>query len=208
MKRQLTLSLLVLSLAGATLAAQSTEGWKVRADRSMNAADPDAAGDIQFMAMGNGFHCVNPTAAVFWHPDNTATGTYTLKGTFTLMEPSNHTNYYGLVFGGSDLEGADQSYTYFMVAQNGAWLLKRRAGNDSTENITEPTQSDAVKTPDAGGTSVNDIEVRVKASDIDYVVNGTVVHTTPRAGVTTDGLYGFRVNHRLNVTVEGFGVTP
>ena len=54
--------------------------------------------------MGTGFHATNPQAAVYWNPANTATGNYTLKGTFTLMKPSGHTNYYGLVFGGSDLD--------------------------------------------------------------------------------------------------------
>jgi len=81
--------------------------------------------------MGSGFHATNPQAAVYWNPSNTATGTYTLKGTFTLMKPSGHTNYYGLVLGGSGLEGAQQSYLYFVVAQNGTWLIKRRDGEAS-----------------------------------------------------------------------------
>jgi hypothetical protein len=57
------------------------------------------------MKTASGFHATNPQAAVFWHPANTATGNYSLKGTFTLMKPSGHTNYYGLVFGGSELGG-------------------------------------------------------------------------------------------------------
>ena len=110
-----------LALAVAPLIAQSPAGWKLRVDRSQSATDPDAAGDIKFVKQGAGFHCTNPTAAVYWNPANTATGSYTLKGTFTLMKPSGHTNYYGLVFGGSSLEGADQAYVYFMVAQDGSF---------------------------------------------------------------------------------------
>lgn len=207
MRRQLVLSLIVLSAAVATVTAQSTAGWKLRADRSMSAVDPDGAGDIQFMAMEGGYHCVNPTAAVFWHPDNAAGGTYTIKARFTLMEPSDHTNYYGLVFGAGDLDGANQHYTYFMVAQNGTWLLKRRAG-DAAENITDRTASDAVRKPDSSGRSVNDLEVRVRGDAVDYVVNDTVVHTMSAAGTATDGLYGFRVNHHLNVMVEDLELTP
>jgi hypothetical protein len=74
--------------------------------------------------MGTGFHATNPQAAVYWNPANTASGAYTLKGTFTLMKPSGHTNYYGLIFGGSDLAGPKQSYLYFLVAQDGTWLIK------------------------------------------------------------------------------------
>ena len=113
MTRLLSFAML-LSVALAPVAAQSTAGWKVRADRSTSATDPDAAGKIQFMAMGKGFHAVNPQAAVYWNPANAAKGPYTLKGTFTLNEPSGHTNYYGLVFGGSSLEGANQAYLYFL----------------------------------------------------------------------------------------------
>src|SRR5947207_7731195 len=71
-------------LLGISLAAQSPQGWKVRADRSTTASDPDAAGSIHFTTMGRGFHAVNPQAAVYWNPSNTARGNYTLKGTFTL----------------------------------------------------------------------------------------------------------------------------
>jgi hypothetical protein len=47
------------------------------------------------------------------------------------------------------------------------------------------------------------------ADKIDYVVNGTVVHTTPTSGMTakTDGIYGIRVNHLLEVHVDGFTVS-
>ena len=105
MKRFISIAALAL-LAAAPLLAQAPKGWKVRADRSTSASDPDAAGAIKFVTMGSGFHATNPQAAVYWNPANTASGNYTLKGTFTLMKPSGHTNYYGLVFGGSDLEGA------------------------------------------------------------------------------------------------------
>jgi hypothetical protein len=67
----------------------------------------------------------------------------------------------------------------------------------------------AVRKPDAKGTSTNLLEVSVAADKIDYVVNGTVVHSTPKTGATatTDGLYGFRSNHRLEVMADGLTVT-
>jgi len=208
MKRIVAVAVLVASTVVA-VAAQAPAGWKQRLDRSTSASDPDAAGTVKFVTMGNGFHAINPQAAVYWNPANNATGNYTVKATFRLVKPSNHTNYYGLVFGGSDLEGANQSYIYFTVAQDGTWLLKRRDGDANAPTIAGKTASDAVKKPGADGTSVNDLEVRVQASKIDYVVNGTVVHSTPKAGMTakTDGLAGIRVNHMLEVHVDGFAVT-
>lgn len=207
MKRLAYLTAFAL-LTAIPLAAQAPKGWMVRADRSTSASDPDAAGAIKFMVMGSGFHTVTPQAAVFWNPANRATGNYTLKAKFTLVKPSSHTNYYGLIFGGSDLEGPKQAYLYFMVAQNGSWLLKERVGDATTNEVAKAVNS-AVRMPDANGTSTNALEVRVLADKIDYVVNGTVVHSTPRTGVTarTDGLYGIRSNHLLEVMVDGLAVT-
>jgi hypothetical protein len=204
MRRRILTVLLAVS-AAATLAAQAPAGWKVRADRSTNASDPDAAGSIKFMSMGGGFHAVNPQAAVYWNPANTATGTYTVKGNFTLLKPSSHTNYYGIVFGGSDLDNAKQNYTYFMVAQNGGWLIKKRDGDANSSNVAGPTTNDAVKKPGSDGKSTNALEVRVGADKVDFAVNGTVVHSMPKSGVKTDGIYGIRVNHQLEVQIDGFG---
>jgi len=204
MKRHVHVAALAL-VAFAPLAAQSPQGWKVRADRSTSASDPDGAGQIKFVTMGSGFHATNPQAAVYWNPANTVSGNYTLKGTFTLMKPSGHTNYYGLVFGGSGLEGPQQRYLYFVIAQNGTWLIKRRDG-DATSTVSPKTPSDAVKKPDASGKSTNDLEVRVGADKIDFVVNCAVVHTEP-AMPMTDGIYGIRVNHLLEVQVDGLAVS-
>ena len=202
MKRLVTIAALALVTA-IPLIAQAPKGWMVRADRSASASDPDGAGAIKFMQMGRGFHAINPAAAVYWNPANTATGNYTVKGTFTLLKPSGHTNYYGLVFGGSDLEGAKQNYTYFLVAQDGTWLVKKRTGDAATDNVLPKAASDAVKKPGANGKSTNALEVRVGADKIDYVVNGTVVGSSPKTGIKTDGIYGVRVNHLLEVQIDG-----
>jgi len=206
MRRLILLSTL-FTLALVPLAAQSTAGWKIRPDRSTSASDPDGAGEIKFTAVGKGFHAVNPAAAVYWHPSNTATGTYTLKGTFTLNKPSGHNNYYGLVFGGSGLEGADQAYLDFLIGQNGTFIVKRRLGDPKTEDVVGRTPSDAIRKPDAGGKSTNTLEVRVAADKVDFVVNGTSVHSAPKAGLETDGIWGIRVNHQLDVMIEDIGVT-
>lgn len=202
MKRFISIAALAL-LAAAPLVAQAPKGWMVRADRSTNASDPDGAGAIKFVTMGSGFHATNPQAAVYFNPANTVSGNYTLKGTFTLVKPSGHTNYYGLVFGGSDLDGAKQNYSYFLVAQDGTWLVKHRNGDAATD-VLPKAANEAVKKPGADGKSTNALEVRVGADKIDYVVNGTVVGSSPKNAQTkSDGVYGIRVNHLLEVHIDG-----
>src|ERR1051325_249726 len=149
MQRHILMAALALAVL-TPLAAQTPQGWKMRVDRSAAASDPDAPGDIKFVTSGSGFHATNPQAAVYWNPSNTASGNYTLKATFTLLKPSGHVNYYGLVFGGSDLEGAQQTYSYFVIAQNGTWLIKKREGN-ATPTVAPKTPDDAVKKPDDTG---------------------------------------------------------
>jgi hypothetical protein len=205
MKRRLFVVAIAL-LAAVPLVAQAPKGWRLRADRSTSASDPDAPGTIKFATQGTGFHATNPQAAVYWNPSNTMSGNYSVKGTFTLVKPSGHVNYYGLIFGGSDLEGPNQSYLYFLVGQDGTWLIKRRAGDAKTEDVVAKTANAAVKKPEASGSSTNALEVRVGTDKIEYLVNGTTVHSMPKSGLAakTDGIYGIRVNHQLEVQIDGF----
>jgi hypothetical protein len=208
MKRYVSFAVLVM-LAAVPLLAQAPKGWKLRVDRSMTTSDPDAAGANKFVATDSGFHATNPQAAVYWNPANTVTGNYTLKGTFKLIKTSGHSEYYGLIFGGSDLDGAAQAYIYFMVEHDGTWLIKRRTGSSTMEIASSGAPSDAVKKADASGMSTNALEVRVMPDKIEFVVNGKVVNTSPKTGQTakTDGIYGMRINHMLEVQVDGFALS-
>ena len=195
-------------LALAPAFAQSPKGWKTHSDHSSEASDPDAPGANKFVVSGSGFHAMNPMAAIYWNPANSATGNYTLKGTFKLIKSTGYDEYYGLIFGGSALEGPMQSYLYFMITDDGTYLIKQRDGS-STHGVSPKTPSDAVKKPSADGTATNALEVRVTADKIAFVINGTVVTTLPKTGAAakTDGIYGIRINHQLDVQIDGFGMT-
>jgi len=207
LRRLLTLAS-ITALMVVSVSAQAPQGWTVRVDRSQNASDPDDTPNLKFMTMGKGFHVTTGPAGTFWNPANTMSGDFTAGATFTLMKPSGHVNYYGLVFGGSDLGGAAQSYIYFIVGQDGTYSIRHREGAD-VHDIQSRVAHDAIQKPGGSGQSVNALEVRVAGNTISYVVNGTVVHTTPKTGMTakTDGLVGVRINHQLDVHVEGFAVT-
>lgn len=195
----------LVALLVAPLWAQAPDGWRVRVDRSENAQDPDDAPELKVVTVGTGMRVTGGPAGTFWNPAHTAAGNYTVKGNFTLLKPSGHRNYYGLIFGASALEGPNHSYVYFLVAQDGTYLIRRRTGA-TVSDVQASTPHAAVTRPDSAGRSVNALEVRVAGNTISYVVNGTVVHTTPKAGPTavTDGLVGVRVNHQLDVQIDGF----
>jgi hypothetical protein len=203
MVRRFLMTAAMLALA-VSVAAQAPQGWKVRVDRSQSAQDPDNTPNLVFQPMGKGLHVKGGPAGTFWN-GTTARGNYTLKATFNLQEPSSHTNYYGLIFGGSNLDAATQSYVYFVVAQNGMFLVRQNQGGAVTD-VVRRTANAAVRQPGADGKSTNALEVRVAGDTVSYVVNGTVVHSGPKGGLTTDGLVGVRVNHALDVQFEGFEV--
>jgi hypothetical protein len=209
-------AVLLLAIATAPLAAQPVQkdnpdpdrrvaggglpaGWSGRTDRaSQNLAD------AKFVVSGSGFRVTAGPPAIYWRAANTASGNYTLRATFTQTTPSAHPEAYGVFFGGKNLDQPNQDYAYFVIRQNGQYLIRHRAGAE-THTIVEWTAHPAIKSLAAGGApAVNDLQVRFTADSAHFMVNGQTVRSTPRIGA--DGIYGLRVNHNLDVQVGNFGV--
>lgn len=208
MIRRFSMAALALLIA-VPLAAQAPAGLQLRTEGSTNAADPDDVPDVTIATVGSGFQINTGPAVIAWDESHTASRPYTLSGTFTLLEPSGHVNYYGLIYGGGSLDEAGQNYMYFVIAQNGSYVVKHRAGGN-VHDIQGRTPHDAITKPGDDGTSVNRLEVRVGNDETEFVVNGTVVHTVENSGMAgrTDGVWGVRVNHVIpGVLVEDLGVS-
>jgi hypothetical protein len=174
-------------------------GWKARIDGSAPLAG------VKMMPMGGGIHFMTGPAGIYYKPADKAAGAYTASATFTQMEPAAHPEAYGIIIGGSALEGAAQKYTYFVIRQDGKYLIKRRAGAE-TPTITDWTDNAAIKKADASGKMTNALSIDVGKDKVRFLVNGTEVTSAEPAKVDTDGIAGLRINHNLNVHVEGFGV--
>ena len=178
------------------------EGWLMRFDRSN--ATPDMA---TFNTMAPGWHVTTGGrgAAIFWQPAQTATGEYRLESTIHLMKPAQHAEAFGIFVGGSDLEAEGQQYVYFLVRQNGQFLIKRRNGAE-TENVVGWTAHPSVPSAAAEGSTRYDLAIEVGERTVAFQVNGATVHSMPRAGLDTDGLYGLRINHMLDTHVESLNL--
>ncbi len=175
-------------------------GWKGRLD----SAAASMAG-VKAMQMGGGVHFTTGPAGIYYKPADKATGTYDAHATFTQLGPAAHPEAYGLFIGGSDLEGAGQKYTYFLVRQDGKFMIKRRAGA-ATPTVTDWTDHAAIKKADASGRMTNILAIDVGKDKVRFLVNGTEVSAADAAQVDTAGIAGLRINHNLNVHVEGFSV--
>ena len=178
------------------------EGWSVRLDR------PGSTAPIHFMSMEGHLHAVLGPAGIFWQPTSTASGAYRAQGTFTLNKPSAHPEAFGLLLGGRNLEGADQDYLYFLVRQDGKFLVKHRAGTE-THTLFDWTEHAAVQRPGADGKATNTLAVDVSAAGARFLVNGTEVASLPRVPMlNTEGIVGLRLNHNIDVMVTDFGIHP
>ena len=76
-------------------------------------------------------------------------GAYSISASFTQAEPSNHPNAYGLIFWGSDLAGPNQRYSYFVIRENGQFLIKKRMASE-TSTVVDWTGHDAINELDQG----------------------------------------------------------
>jgi len=176
-------------------------GWSVRADRG------DASG-ASITQMGTGLHVTTGPAVILYRADKAGNGPFHTLATFTQTKPSAHPEGYGLFFGGKSLDGKDQQYTYFLIRQDGSYLVKRRDG-DKTTNVTKGwVASSAVHKPDAKGSSTNKLEIDNKSdpSKVAFLVNGEPVYTMDAKATSTDGTVGLRVNHNLDLHIDGFDV--
>ena len=177
-------------------------GWTARAD------DNDAITNVKIVPMGSGIHVTLGPAIILYKSANEGKGPFHTLATFTQTKPTKHAEGYGLFAGGRGLDGPGQVYVYFLVRQDGSYLIKRRDG-DKTSQITKGWVTDAaVKKPDAKGSATNLLEIDHKRdpSKVVFLVNSKPVYTTDAKAMDLDGNVGLRINHNLDVHIEGFDV--
>ncbi len=192
--------LLVAALfAPAVDAQERPAGWIVRFDRE-GVTEADVQ---QLEVMEPGWHITTGRGAgIYYDPGWAASGNYKVSSAISLFDPGErHREAFGIFFGGNDLEGAGQSYSYFLIRDTGEYLIKKRMGTE-TPTVVGWTATDAVTKWPGEGTAENVIEVVVGSSMVDFFVNGTKVHSLPRSELDTDGTLGLRLNHALNVHVS------
>lgn len=177
--------------------------WRMRLDRD------NLPADYRLAPEGTALHITTVRAAgIFYEPRVTATGAYRAEATITQLKAPAHPEAYGLFVGGSALDDARQAYVYFVVRGDGKYLVKQRSGDD-IRTLVDWSPSAAVKAAGASGRATNALRIDVARDSVRFFANGARVaafaHT---AALRTDGVVGLRINHALDVRVDGPKVTP
>jgi hypothetical protein len=185
------------------------EGWEIRLDREMEdviiSSNPSEA-DIYFVNMTPGWHITTGPAGIFYHPSNTASGNFTVTSELHFFDPGDRNREgYGIFIGGSDLQGEDQSYIYFLLRNTGEFLVKQRIGEE-TEVLQNWTPSSAIIKYESGVTEnssvMNVLEVAVVGNAISFSINDEEVASVNSSELTTDGIFGLRANHSVNLHIS------
>jgi hypothetical protein len=218
--RLIQASVVAVALAVCTVAAQDADrkvagggitakGWQGKIDPGRQ-NEGKSINDSKFMEMGGGLHLQVGPAAVYWNPANTAKGDYTVKATFKETKvASDHPHPYGIFIGGNKLDTETPNLLYCVAYGDGTVLVRGFSeGKVFTPGRRAP--SDAVHKAAADGGVTQDIAWNVKGDKAECLVNGTVVASFAKADITgagkldsTDGVYGIRVSHNLDVMVTG-----
>ena len=190
----------------AVAAAPLPNGWSMK-------LDPQAAGKTaKFVTMGQGYHVTSGGAAIYYAAkDAQPNAPFSVMANFRQTKKNvghgDHGEAFGLFAGGRDLDDpAKQTYFYFLVRQDGMYLINHRAG-PAVHKIVDWTPSSAVHKFDDMPNASNDLAINIGADSVRFLVNNVQVHAISRKEITdVSGQTGMRVNHNLDVHVANFMV--
>lgn len=189
------LTLALVACGGDATGSQTSPlvGWTPRFDVP---EQESVAG--RFREQADGLEVGAGPNATLWHSDSTATGNFRLSLDVTHLDSGLHPHGAGLTFGGSDVHGDAQRYTYFLVRCDRNFLIKTRAGEESP-TLVPWTEHVAVAPEDEAGVTRNRLVVEARSEDVRFLVNGAEVHRARRSEVQVEGRYGVRLVHDLHV---------
>jgi hypothetical protein len=211
---------LAVAIVPAALAAQDADrkvagggitvkGWQGKVDAGA-AKKGMTINDSKFASEGNALHLTVGPAASYWNPANTVKGDYTVKATF--REPkidASHPHPYGIFIGGSNLDTDTQTMLYCSAYSDGTFLVRGFSGG-TVFNVSKRGPHAAVNKAGADGSVTQEVGWNVKGDRAECVINGQVVAGFNKSEITgagklesTDGVYGLRVSHNVDVTVTG-----
>jgi hypothetical protein len=185
-------------------------GWSVRLDRTT-----DSLKNLKFGPMGPGLHVTTGPSGIFWREADAVPGSFHTIATFTQMKKPTHPEAFGIFVAGKDIHEPTASYVYLIVRGDGMFSIRQggAVGAGSTNLTTGGNRngwlaSDAVVKEDSAGKAKNTLEITGDAASkkLTFKINGKEVAQIDAPNGAVGGLVGLRVNHNLDVHIDGFAV--
>lgn len=191
----------------------SVAGWKGKVD-ARAASQGKTVNDSKFTMVSNNIDLKIGPAAIYWNDANRASGNYEVKSTFTEnAHKPGHPHSYGVFIGGSDLETANQAFAYCILYANGTYSVKYFHGANVV-TVVDRVASPAIRKANEAGKATNELGWRVSGGKAACVINGTEVQSWSASDLvgadklrSTDGIYGVRVSHNLDLTMTPIMMT-
>ncbi len=190
------------------LPAQAPPGWKWQTDapaawQSKTDTPTDTA--FAFVRMPPGWHVTMGPGGVLYEPRYFAEGGFVLESQ-VFHFPNSSNGEYGLMVGGSGLEGSNARYVVFAARGDGsvaAW--ERNGGRDRM--LAEWRRAEAVRPSDGKDVVGNLLRLAVTSREAVLKANGLDVLILPLEGLSLDGQFGFRVGRGVNLHASTLNVT-
>jgi hypothetical protein len=173
--------------------------------------------NAKLTADGSTLHVTTGPATTYWNPKNMATGSYTVKATFTepkFMNLNSHPHPYGIVIAGNDMGTPQATYLYCAAYGNGTFIVRGMGPAPFQMNGRGGPAASINKAAGPGSPVTQEIAMSVTPDAVTCSINGTQVASYPKADVvgagklkSTDGVYGIRFAHNTEGTVSGLTVT-
>ncbi len=191
-------------------------GWQGKIDAS-SVRQGRTINDSKFTQEGNALHLVIGPAAIYWNPANTASGDYTVKGTFKepkYMDANSHPHPYGIFIGGQKLDTDQMSLLYCEPYGDGSVLVRgfSPAAQRGVFTVMPKTPNAAVHKAAADNSVTQDVQWTVEGGKATCSINGTAIGSWDKSEIvgpgkleSLDGVYGIRISHNVEAIVTGFG---
>jgi hypothetical protein len=195
---------LVLAATGVPPGAQlkTPEDWKWRLDEpaTMSPGGKMEAGQWWFVAMPPGWHVTMGPGGLLFHPEYRASGRFIVESELFLF-PDSSDEGVGLFVGGQSLgDQGSPVYTSLLLRKDGSASVVRRTEGGLTP-IADWAAVDGVRPHGGKDAEKHAVRVEADSTTVTFLVDGTKVAAVPRAKVSPDGHFGFRIGRAVNIHV-------
>ena len=128
--------------------------------------DRGTADQLKFNIAGGVYHFNMGSAGTFYRSDWTKTGDFKFSARLTQKAAPSHPISYGLMIGGSDLAGPNQTYSYFLVRNQGEFYIANREGDKRPIAVMNWTANPAIVKQGDDGKQTNSLAVQVQGDNV------------------------------------------